>query len=54
MTFVISNGPDEEWFIDADEAFEAALEWSASMNGDSVLVSVIKEGKFLPLSEVFT
>ena len=51
--FIISQGPDEDWFSTEEEAFEAAIDWSVSSHGDAVIVSRQDNGKKTILAEVF-
>ena len=53
MTFIISHGPDQEWFNTEEEAVDAAFDWSVEENGDTILVSRVYQGKTFPHMEVF-
>ena len=50
--FVISHGPDEEWFDDEQAAHDAAQDWSAHLGGQSILLSRLTEGRVIPQMEV--
>ena len=51
--FVISHGPDEEWFTEEGEAIDAALDWSVETGGDTITVSRVHQGHIFPHIEVF-
>lgn len=51
--FVISHGPDEEWFNTEEEAVDAAFNWSIDEGGDTITVSRLMQGRVMPLMEVF-
>lgn len=51
--FVISHGPDEEWFNSEEEAVEAAFDWSVETGGDTISVSRVHQGRTFPHLEVF-
>ena len=51
--FIISHGPDQEWFNTEEEAVDAAFDWSVEENGDIILVSRVFQGKTFPHMEVF-
>ena len=51
--FIISHGPDQEWFNTEEEAVDAAFDWSVEENGDTILVSRVFQGKTFPHMEVF-
>ena len=53
MTFVISHGPDEEWFTSEAEAVDAAFDWSVETGGDTITVSRVHNGQTFPHMEVF-
>lgn len=53
MAFVITHGPDEEWFESEEQAIDAAFEWSVELDGDTVTVSRVHQGKLFPHMEVF-
>ena len=55
VTFILE---DAEWFDDIDEAKEEALDWSAELSGENVIVyEAIEEDdgayEFKPLSSIF-
>ena len=52
MAFVISHGPDEEWFPSEEEAVDAAFDWSVETGGDIITVSRVHQGQFFPHMEV--
>jgi hypothetical protein len=51
--FVISHGPDEEWFTSEEEAVDAAFDWSVETGGDTITVSRVHQGRTFPHMEVF-
>lgn len=51
--FIISHGPDEEWFNDEMEAVDAAFDWSVETGGDTITVSRSVNGQLFPHMEVF-
>ena len=51
--FVISHGPDEEWFNDEQEAIDAAFDWSVDTGGETITVSRLHQGRVMPHREVF-
>jgi len=51
--FVISHGPDEEWFNDEQEAIDAAYDWSVDTGGECITVSRLHQGRVMPHMEVF-
>jgi hypothetical protein len=51
--FVISHGPDEEWFTSEEEAVDAAFDWSVETGGDTITVSRVHQGHIFPHMEVF-
>ena len=51
--FVISHGPDEEWFTSEEEAVDAAFDWSVDLGGETVTVSRVHQGQTFPHMEVF-
>ena len=51
--FVISHGPDEEWFNNEEEALDAAFDWSVETGGDCITVLHVHQGKTFPHMEVF-
>jgi len=53
IMFIISHGPDQEWFNTEEEAVDAAFDWSVEENGDTILVSRVYQGKTFPHMEVF-
>ena len=53
MAFVVSHGPDEEWFDSEEKAVDAAFDWSIDLGGDTVTVSRSVNGKLFPHLEVF-
>jgi hypothetical protein len=53
IMFIISHGPDQEWFNTEEEAVDAAFDWSVEENGDTILVSRVFQGKTFPHMEVF-
>ena len=53
MTFIISHGPDEEWFTSEEEAVDAAFDWSVETGGDTITVSRVHQGRTFPHMEVF-
>ena len=48
MTFVISHGPDQEWFNDEAEAVDAAFDWSVELGGETTTVSRLHNGQPVP------
>ena len=54
MTFVISHGPDEEWFSSEQDAVDAAFDWSVDLGGETITVSRVHQGQTFPHMEVFT
>lgn len=54
VTFILE---DAEWFDDIDEAKENALDWSAELSGENVIVYEAIEGNygydFKPLSSIY-
>ena len=53
MTFIISHGPDEEWFTSEAEAVDAAFDWSVETGGDTITVSRVHNGQTFPHREGF-
>ena len=53
MAFVVTHGPDEEWFHSEEEAVDAAFDWSIDLGGETVTVSRSVNGKLFPHMEVF-
>ena len=53
MTFIISHGPDQEWFNDEAEAVDAAFNWSVEFGGETITVSRVHQGQTFPHLEVF-
>ena len=51
--FVISHGPDEEWFNTEEEAVDAAFDWSIDEGGATITVSRLVQGRVMPHMEVF-
>ena len=51
--FIISHGPDEEWFTSEEEAVDAAFDWSVETGGDTITVSRVHNGQTFPHMEVF-
>ena len=54
MNFIISHGPDEEWFPSEEEAVDAAFNWSVDLGGETITVSRVHHGQLFPYLEVFT
>jgi hypothetical protein len=53
MSFIISHGPDEEWFTIEAEAVDAAFDWSVDLGGETITVSRVHQGQTFPHMEVF-
>lgn len=53
IVFIISHGPDEEWFSNEEEAVDAAFDWSVDLGGDTITVSRVHNGQTFPHMEVF-
>lgn len=53
MVYIISHGPDQEWFNDEAEAVDAAFDWSVELGGETITVSRVHNGQTFPHLEVF-
>ena len=51
--FIVSHGPDEEWFNDEMEAVDAAFDWSVQEGGETITISRVHQGKTFPHMEAF-
>ena len=53
MTFIISHGPDQEWFNDEAKQLMLLLTSSVELGGETITVSRVHQGQTFPHLEVF-